>query len=97
MLRYSRTATFCEILALLVENELFFPGWTASLDSSPERIAAQRIHGSFRGWRLPAGTYRMTARFRIRHLSLLLLISALSAAVYAALAAVAVLSSTRRC
>lgn len=53
--------------ALFVENEIFFPGWKAALTSGPggpdTRIEALRVGGAFRGWRLPEGTYRMTARF----------------------------------
>ncbi len=54
--------------ALLVENEIYFPGWTAALpDAAP--IPAVRVAGALRGWRLPAGRYRMTTRFRMPGLS----------------------------
>jgi hypothetical protein len=49
--------------ALLVENELFFEGWTARLDESRERISPARVNGIWRSWPLPAGRHRMTAEF----------------------------------
>jgi hypothetical protein len=54
---------------LLVENELYFPGWTAlrAPDSAP--VAAIRVVGALRGWHLPAGRYRMITRFQMPGLS----------------------------
>jgi hypothetical protein len=49
---------------LVVENEIFFPGWTAEISSVPEApIVATPIAGALRSWRLPAGRYTMQARF----------------------------------
>jgi hypothetical protein len=50
---------------LLVENETFFPGWTARLESAAEHGFAEavRVNGIWRGWLLPAGEYAMEARF----------------------------------
>lgn len=51
--------------ALLLENESYFPGWTASLSGRPEIVPATKVNGGLRAWSLPAGTYRMEARFRL--------------------------------
>ncbi len=56
---------------LLVENEIYFPGWTASIETTALR--AERVNDLFRGWRLPAGTYELDTVFRIPHLRLLAL------------------------
>jgi hypothetical protein len=49
---------------LLVENEMYFPGWRATLSMpGADAIDALAVNGIFRGWRLPPGTYTMTARF----------------------------------
>ena len=45
---------------LLVENEIYFPGWT-STTAGP----AVRVNGLFRGWRLPAGDYDFETRFAL--------------------------------
>lgn len=45
---------------LLVENEVFFPGWTSSR-AGP----AIRVNEHFRGWMLPAGRYELETRFRM--------------------------------
>lgn len=52
--------------ALLIENEIYFPGWTAVLETpgGEERIEATAADEVFRAWSLPAGDYRMVARFR---------------------------------
>ena len=56
---------------LLVENEIFFPGWSS--DRAGEAI---RVNGLLRGWRLPAGTYTMETRFRLKGLRRFAAISA---------------------
>ena len=50
---------------LMIENEMYFPGWTASLTSAQgtTRIRAVSVNGLFRAWLLPAGHYSMLARF----------------------------------
>jgi hypothetical protein len=82
--------------ALLVENELYFPGWTATLSAHETPVEAERIRGAFRGWRLPPGRYRMTTRFRMRRLNALFLVSAISATAYATLWGVAGLRRKQR-
>jgi hypothetical protein len=56
---------------LLVENEIFFPGW-----SSDRAGEAVRVNGLLRGWRLPAGTYTLETRFRLTGLGVFAAISA---------------------
>jgi hypothetical protein len=57
--------------ALVVENEMYFPGWEAILDlpGGRRRIPAVGVNGVFRSWVLPQGNYSMVARFRPRHLA----------------------------
>ncbi len=63
--------------ALLVENEVSFAGWEASVGEAGrrERIRAVAVDGALRGWRLPRGKYRMTARFEFPGWRLLRLVS----------------------
>lgn len=49
--------------ALLVENELYFRGWTATVAPGGPVIEAVAVEGALRGWNLPAGTYQLEARF----------------------------------
>jgi hypothetical protein len=48
--------------AKVVENEAYWPGWTADIGGG-KRIVATGTHG-FRTWSLPAGRYRMISTFR---------------------------------
>jgi len=50
---------------ILVENEVFFPGWQATLigETVEESIQSISVNQLFRGWILPAGNYKMTAFF----------------------------------
>ena len=71
---------------LLVENEMYFPGWRAHL-STPggSDIEALEVNGVFRAWRLPAGEYTMTASFELPHLLALRLVSLMSFLIWIAL------------
>jgi hypothetical protein len=45
---------------LLIENEIYFPGWSATLSDGAgggSRIEARRVNGVWRGWVLPAGVH----------------------------------------
>jgi hypothetical protein len=67
--------------ALLVENEMFFPGWSARLSSrgvSTPTIQARRVNGIWRGWLLPAGTYVLDASFHFPHLAWFAAVSAVA-------------------
>ena len=57
---------------LLVENEMYFPGWEARAEfpGGARELRAISVDGVFRGWLLPAGTYRLVARFGFPHLAL---------------------------
>ena len=48
----------------VVENELFWPGWVATIQG---RTVAPRSLAGFRAWDLPAGRYEMVARFEPPH------------------------------
>jgi hypothetical protein len=65
---------------LMVENEAFFPGWTAVLASGKEtfEIQAVSVNSLFRAWLLPAGNYNMTARFKFPFSSFYNLVSAIT-------------------
>lgn len=63
---------------LAVENEVYFPGWTAAAGGKVANVSAVRVNGLFRGWVLPAGDYEMLTRFRVPHQTLLGAASAVS-------------------
>ena len=50
---------------LMVENEIYFQGWTATLYflDHEEQLQAIEVNDAFRGWILPAGEYEMKASF----------------------------------
>jgi len=50
---------------LMVENEIYFPGWGANLifPHSVVKLQASVVNNVFRAWSLPAGDYRMIAHF----------------------------------
>ncbi len=48
----------------VVENEVFWPGWTAQVNG--KKITAFDAH-NMRGWELPAGHYKMVATFESPH------------------------------
>ena len=57
---------------LMVENEMFFPGWTATL-IFPEKqvdLNAIQVNDVFRAWALPEGDYKMTAVFNFPNLDI---------------------------
>jgi hypothetical protein len=56
---------------LLVENEVYFPGWYS--DAAGPAI---RVNGHFRGWILPAGNYELETRFRLGGLGALAAVTA---------------------
>jgi len=50
----------------MIENESFFPGWTATLIYPDKQVQIQAIEVNdvFRAWVLPAGEYEMKANFQ---------------------------------
>lgn len=65
--------------ALMMENELSFPGWSA--DHGVRRVDSG---GAFRTWALPAGRYRFTASYRQPERAMQLLLAALALVAWAA-------------
>ena len=51
---------------LMIENEIYFPGWSATLINTEKEIeiSSININDAFRGWILPAGDYQMKASFQ---------------------------------
>jgi len=51
---------------LMIENEIYFPGWSATLINTEKEIeiSSININDAFRGWILPAGDYEMKASFQ---------------------------------
>lgn len=65
---------------LLIENETYFPGWSAMLVNSYGSyitITAVSAANLLRGWNLPAGNYTLIESFHMPYLHLALLISLL--------------------
>jgi hypothetical protein len=56
--------------AVVVENELYFPGWRGFLekgdkgDEGAEEIRPLQVAGALRGWALPAGAHRLRLTYR---------------------------------
>jgi len=55
---------------LMIENEIYFPGWEATLIFSDheEEIWPMEVNDVFRSWVLPAGDYEMNATFQFPNL-----------------------------
>jgi len=62
---------------LMVENEIYFPGWTATLIFPDKQVLIQAIevNDAFRAWALPAGDYEMKANFQFPNFEKYLIIS----------------------
>jgi hypothetical protein len=62
---------------LMIENEMYFPGWEARLVSgnTESKIEARSVNGVFRAWLLPAGNYQLVAAFALPGLYLYYAIS----------------------
>lgn len=63
---------------LMVENEMYFPGWSAILESGQgiSEIRAVSVNNLFRAWLLPAGSYKMVAQFELPYTRVFIGISA---------------------
>lgn len=62
--------------ALLAFNEIYFPGWRATVDGS--QVAMTQVGGGLRGLRVAAGSHRIVTTFRPRSFYLGITISLLS-------------------
>lgn len=71
--------------ALLVLNDLWFPGWTALVDSMP--VAVVQTNALFRGVYLAGGEHRVEFRYRPPHFLLGLMVTGMSAGIVLLLAA----------
>lgn len=64
--------------SLLVENEIYAPGWSAHCETHGENLTPVRVDNAVRGWVVPAGKHRLVMRFRTPLLGIGLMISMLS-------------------
>jgi len=60
-----RYAVSTRVPAILVENELAFPGWTAARDDTGSDIESIPGARPLRAWKLPAGEYSLSLVFRM--------------------------------
>jgi len=69
---------------LLVENEMYFPGWKATLiyPNKEIEIDAVETNGVFRSWLLPSGNYEMKAFFQFPNMILFKLISIVASLIW---------------
>lgn len=47
-----------------VENEMAFPGWTATFSNKGQVVSPSSYCGALRSWCLPQGNYELTAQYR---------------------------------
>ena len=50
--------------SLVVENEVYAPGWSGICEIHQEHLDAHRVDGGFRGWVLNAGEHRLRVTYR---------------------------------
>jgi len=50
--------------SLIVENEVYAPGWSGVCEIHQERPEVRRVDGGFRGWVLNAGEHRLRVTYR---------------------------------
>lgn len=83
---------------LLVENEIYFPGWTAELTSpgQEQQVQALDVNGAFRAWLLPAGNYQMMAHFVLPNLLIYQAVSFASLGLWLLVVAIYGVSRLRR-
>ncbi len=48
-----------DVPSLVVENELFAPGWTGRCETHGRALAPVRVDGALRGWVLPGGHHKL--------------------------------------
>ena len=78
--------------SVLVENEIWFPGWTGKLKRDGQRvenIPATNVEETLRAWRLPAGQYKFVTQFRTPYLRVCAIVSMAGLLIYLALLAMA--------
>jgi hypothetical protein len=89
-LEYSRNFAVYDVdlpaASLVVENEMYAPGWRGICETHGEHLVPERIDGALRGWVLGPGPHRLRVEYRTPRLLAGALLAALSAACWAGLA-----------
>jgi len=72
---------------LLVENEMYFPGWKATLIYPDKEVEIESlvVNKVFRSWLLPTGNYEMKANFQFPNLILYKMISVIAFVIWVSL------------
>ena len=86
--------------ALLVENEIWFPGWRGKLQrdgNRVENISVTSVDESLRAWRLPAGQYTFATEFRTPYLRGCAIVSMTGLLVYLCLLTYWAITGVTRC
>lgn len=86
--------TDAQAASVLVTAELFYPGWSAEVDGEERRVL--RADGILRAVEVPAGTHRVTMRYRATHWTLALFLSGAGLAVLVGTCAWGLLRRRRR-
>jgi len=83
---------------LMVENEMYFPGWTATLVYPGKEVPLEAIEVNevFRAWALPAGEYQMEASFEFPNYSTYQIISLGSFIIWIVIVIVYLIKTRRR-
>ena len=67
-LQYSRNYVVYKVSlarrSLVIENELYAPGWSGICEIHHEHFDVHRVDGGFRGWVLNAGEHRLRVKYR---------------------------------
>ena len=85
--------------SLLVENEIWFPGWTGKLKRETTRVEnaeATSVENTLRAWRLPAGQYQFVTEFRTPYLRGCAILSIAGLSIYLVLLVIAYRSRRAR-
>jgi hypothetical protein len=78
--------------SMVVENEIWFPGWRGELKREATRVEnaeATSVENTLRAWRLPAGQYKFVTQFRTPYLRVCAIVSMAGLLIYLALLAMA--------
>jgi hypothetical protein len=78
--------------SIVVENEIWFPGWKGTLVRDTETIGNVQpisVDKTLRAWRLPAGQYKFVTQFRTPYLRVCAIVSMAGLLIYLALLAMA--------
>jgi len=55
---------------LMIENELYFPGWSGEIirsDGTKTALQPVKVNDALRGWVFPAGKYKLETKFLFPH------------------------------